>query len=154
MLFTVRRATVDDVDQLVQLRLALFQATGDLKSDEPSSELIEATQVYFLNHLPSERFIAFIAESEGRIIGTSGLVFLEKPPTDENRAGLEAYIMNMYTIPEWRGKGVATSLMQAIIHFVKTTPAKRLWLRTTEDGKHVYKNSGFVYTSQDMELYI
>jgi len=58
----------------------------------------------------------------------------------------------MYTLPEWRGRGVATQLVQEIINFVKKTDAKRIWLRTTKDGQKVYEQCGFTFTSHDMEL--
>lgn len=134
------------------MRLKLFRETGYLQSDEPSVELIEATRTYLRNNLPTDRFIAWVAEIEGRIVGMSGLVFFEKPPTEENLSGLEAYVMNIYTLPEWRGKGIATLLLKEIISMVKTTKARRIWLRTTPDGQHVYEQNGFVFTTADMEL--
>ncbi|MEJ6484591.1 GNAT family N-acetyltransferase [Nostoc punctiforme UO1] len=47
-------------------------------------------------------------------------------------SGLEAYIMNVYTIPMWRGQGIATALLKEIICFVREIEAKRLWLHFTE----------------------
>ncbi len=66
--------------------------------------------------------------------------------------GLEAYIMNMYTLPEWRGQGVATALVQSILHYVQQTSARRIWLHTTEAGRHVYEQCGFVFSEGDMEI--
>ncbi|MBA2679312.1 MAG: hypothetical protein H0U76_13060 [Ktedonobacteraceae bacterium] len=65
-MFTVRRATIDDLDALVQLRLRLFREV-DLAGSEPSLQLIEATRMYLLTHLPTERFMAWVAETEGQI---------------------------------------------------------------------------------------
>jgi GNAT superfamily N-acetyltransferase len=151
-MFTIRRAIVNDLDEFIELRLQLMRETGYLEGKQTSSKLVEATRAYLLTNLPTERFIAWVAEAESRIVGISGLVFFEKPPVEENLTGLEAYVMNMYTIPEWRGKGIAMALMQEIIHFVKTTGARRIWLHTTRDGQHVYEQSGFVFTADDMEL--
>jgi GNAT superfamily N-acetyltransferase len=146
------QSDLNDLDQIIELRLKLLREAGYLQSDEPSVELIEATRTYLRNNLPTDRFIAWVAEIEGRIVGMSGLVFFEKPPTEENLSGLEAYVMNMYTLPEWRGKGIATLLLQEIIRMIKTTKARRIWLRTTPDGQHVYEQNGFVITTADMEL--
>jgi ribosomal protein S18 acetylase RimI-like enzyme len=66
---------------------------------------------------------------------TSGLVFFQRPPYNGNLSGLEAYIMNIDTIPMWRDQGIATALLKEIISFVRATEAKRLWLHATEDGK-------------------
>jgi GNAT superfamily N-acetyltransferase len=136
----IRRATIDDLDEFIALRLKLFRESGYLRGEEPPPELIEATRIYLSENLPTERFFAWIALAEGHLIGISGLVFFQKPPTEENMTGLEAYVMNMYTLPEWRGQGVATALMQEIIKYVQSTSARRIWLHTT------------VFTHGDMEL--
>ncbi len=60
--------------------------------------------------------------------------------------------MNMYTLPAWRGRGVATALMQEIINYVQNTSARRIRLQTTKDGQPVYERCGFVFTHEDMEL--
>src|SRR6266487_158025 len=151
-MFTVRRATLNDVDALAQLRLKLFQETGELQSDEAPPALLEATQTYLRTHLLTERFLSWIAEADGEMIGISGVVFLEKPPTQTHPSGREAYVMNMYTLPQWRGKGIATALLQEIRRFVKTTNARRIWLSTTADGKHMYEENGFTPTQDEMEL--
>jgi len=151
MSFTTRRATLDDVEKLVQLRLMLFRETKDFEGEAPP-ELIEITRRYLREKIPTSQFVSWIAEVDGHMVGISGLVFFEKPPNEANRSGLEAYIMNMYTLPQWRGRGIASVLLQNLIQFVKTTTdARRIWLHTTKDGKHVYENAGFVFTTDDME---
>jgi GNAT superfamily N-acetyltransferase len=151
--FAIRRATLHDVDALVRLRFQLFRETGDLQSDEAAPELAEITRTYLTEMLPTEQFLAWIAETEeGEIIATSGVVFFTKPPTKANPHGREAYIMNMYTVPQWRSKGIATALLRALIQFVTTTTeAKRIWLHTTREGQSVYEKCGFVFTTDDME---
>ncbi len=151
--FTIRRAGLHDVDALVRLRFQLFRETGDLQSDEAAPELAEITRTYLTEALPTERFLAWIAETEeAEMIAMSGLVFFTKPPTKANLSGLEAYIMNMYTVPQWRGKGIATALVRELLRFVTTaTEAKRVWLHTTREGQSVYEKCGFVFTTDDME---
>ncbi|MEH2142223.1 GNAT family N-acetyltransferase [Nostoc sp.] len=87
-----------------------------------------------------------------QIIATSGLVFFQRPPYNSNLSGLEAYVMNVYTIPMWRGQGIPTALLKEIISFVRATEAKRLWLHATEDGKRIYEKLSFVSTSKEMEI--
>ncbi len=148
--FTTRRATLEDVEVLVQLRLQLFRETGDVTEDSPWPEVAETARTYFQENLPTEHFLAWVAEANGQIIGTSGLIFFEKPPTVKRQR--EAYIMNMYTIPEWQRRGVASALLQEIISYVRTTSARRIWLRTTEPGRQLYEKHGFVPTRDELEL--
>ncbi len=148
--FTTRRATLEDIETLVQLRLQLFRETGELKEGALLLEATEMTRAYFQENLPTEQFLAWIAEANEQIIGTSGLIFFEKPPTLKRHR--EAYIMNMYTIPEWQRKGVASALLQNVINYARTTAASRIWLRTTEPGRRLYEKYGFVSTYDELEL--
>ncbi|WP_375511373.1 GNAT family N-acetyltransferase [uncultured Nostoc sp.] len=40
-------------------------------------------------------------------------------PLQQQSLGLEAYILNVYTIPMWRGQRIATALLKQIISFVR-----------------------------------
>ena len=41
-----------------------------------------------------------------RFVGTGGVSFFQVMPTYHNPSGKKAYIMNMYTIPEYRRNGI------------------------------------------------
>ena len=124
----------------------------DTKGDSDIANLAEATRKYLGEKMPSGEFLAWVAEVDSQIVATSGLVFFQRPPYNGNLLGLEAYILNIYTIPMWRGQGIATALLKQIISFVRATEAKRLWLHTTDDGKRIYEKLGFVSTSKEMEM--
>lgn len=65
---------------------------------------------------------------------------------------LEAYILNIYTVPKWRGKGVATALVNEMVAFVRTTDIRRVWLHASRFGKHIYARTGFTVTTSEMEM--
>ncbi|HWE62017.1 MAG TPA: GNAT family N-acetyltransferase [Chloroflexota bacterium] len=148
----IRRAIPEDIDTLVQFRCRLMEEIGHLPPDADVTELAEATEQYLTDHMLDQTFIAWVAEQEGRIIGTGGLVFLERPPSPDNLAGLEAYIMNMYTVPEWRGQGVATAILRTMVDHVKASPARRIWLHATEAGAPLYERYGFTCRTNVMEM--
>jgi GNAT superfamily N-acetyltransferase len=150
--YNIRQANLDDLEALVQLRLSLLREAGNLQSDTPTAALVEAIRQYLTKTLPTGQFVAWVAQVNSEIIGTSGMVMFEKPPVYGNLLGLDAYIMNIYTVPNWRGKGVATALLREIISYVKMTDARRIWLDATEDGKRLYEKFGFVSTTKEMEL--
>jgi GNAT superfamily N-acetyltransferase len=151
-MYKIRLATLDDVETLVSLRLVFLKEVGSLSSEVDCRELGEAIRHYFVRKMPTGEFLAWVAESEGRIVATSGLTLFERPPNGANIAGLEAYLSNMYTVPDWRGRGVGTALVTAVIDHVKGTRARRIWLHATEQGRPVYEKAGFVVSKTDMEL--
>ncbi len=150
-MLSIRRATIEDTDQLVQLRLLLFEETGELVQSDAST-FAEAIHAFLIKSLPQESFLAWIAESDHRIVASSGLVPFERLPVPENLLGKEGYILNMYTLPEWRGQGLATALLQEIISFAKETGIRRLWLHATEVGRPVYEKIGFIAERDAMAL--
>ena len=152
MLPSIRQATTGDIDQLVRLRLLLFEEIGEITQDRPVDAFREATLAYLATSLQQGTFLAWVAERGNQIVATSGLVLFERPPAPSNLSGKEAYIMNMYTLPQWRGQGLATALLQEVLHFAKSASIKRLWLHATEQGRLVYEKAGFLMESSAMEL--
>ena len=146
---TIRRAEMNDLEDVIKYRLA-FLREAQSNGRELDPDVVESTRKYITEKLPSGELIVWFAEENEQIIGTSGLVFFHRPPTYHCKSGLHAYIMNMYTVPEWRGHGIASMLIQNIIDYAKTTPANLITLHATNMGKPVYQRLGFASTSDEM----
>ena len=151
-LFQIRRATSADIPILTELRLEFLRETAAFFGKEVSPDLEKATRDYISASVPSGDFLAWLAEVDGQVIGTSGLVFFKRPPTPRSLAGLDAYVLNMYTVPSWRGRGVASALLKETLEYVKTTPARRALLRATDAGRPLYEKFGFVADDEFMSL--
>jgi ribosomal protein S18 acetylase RimI-like enzyme len=140
----IRRATADDAEAMTCLRrdmqTELF--AGDARGTSPD-ELADYNRQYFLEHLPAGDFVAFLAETGGAIVATSGIVIYAAPPTGGNPTGIEGYVMNMYTVPEYRGRGIATRLLDQLIEHVRSLGGRRAWLRASDSGRPVYHRYGF-----------
>jgi GNAT superfamily N-acetyltransferase len=152
---TIRRATLDDQEVLIRLRTALFRDMDELHDQGKGKQLAAAMREFLTTDLPSERFIAWlVVDDSGEAIGCGGLVFLQKPPSMGNYSGREAYIMNMYTMPAWRGRGIASQLMGTILAFVRESGVTRVRLHATNQGRPIYERAGFRPTGTEMVLTI
>jgi GNAT superfamily N-acetyltransferase len=151
-MYKIRLANLDDVDELIRLRLDFLEEVGSLEAGVDIGELSAATRDYLVRKMPSGEFLAWVAEGEGAIVATSGVTIFERPPNGANIAGLEAYLSNMYTLPAWRGRGLGSALVATIVAHLKTTRVRRIWLHATEQGRPVYAQAGFVPGETDMEL--
>lgn len=49
-----------------------------------------------------------------------------------NISGREGYILNIYTLPNYRKKGMAGKLVNTIIDYAKENEIKRLWLNSSK----------------------
>lgn len=148
----VRRATAEDIEQLTALRVTYFRHFGELGDDQQARTFAELTERYLRTALPADEFVAWIAEVDGQIVATSGLVIIQRPPYPANPDGREAYLMNMFTLPDWRGKGLAEQLVRALLDYVQSGKAKRMWLHASADGRPLYERLGFTELRGEMEL--
>jgi len=150
--FTIRRASSDDIEELVELRLEMQReiAAGDKEVDWTA--VGEACRRYFAKTLPSGQFIVFVAEAEGRIIATSGLSFVSRPPSGTSYSRSEGYVTNIYAVSAWRGRGVATALLKATMEHAKHQGARLVYLHTSDAGRPVYEKLGFAEYPRYMQL--
>ena len=148
-MWTIRRATLDDIDVLTDLRQRFLEEIGYGSDAVPN-----AVRSYLTGAIPTGDFVAFVAESDGQIIATSGVQVFQKPPHARNLSGKEGFVLNMFTLPEWRGRGIATGLMEKIMVFVREEGATCIRLHTSEDGLGIYKKLGFRPDNSEMVLYL
>jgi len=146
----LRRATIKDLKALIRYRVALFQEMGHLNDLSTEKSFRETLERYFIEALSKNEFISWIAEINGNIIASSGLVIFKKPPTPRNLSGKEAYIMNMYTSSEWRKRGVATRLFEEIFSFLQEINIETMSLHATDIGRSFYEKMGFSTTDSEM----
>ncbi len=137
----LRRATLDDIELLVDLRIAIQKAVGMVDGDRRA--VADASREYFRDKVPSGEYISFFAEAEGEVAGVGGIVLFRKPPHPGNLSGVEGYILNMYTRPDWRRKGIASRILDALLAEAREHNAGLVWLRATETGRLVYEQHGF-----------
>lgn len=148
----IRRAKLDDVPALVYLRKALFKEMGLLKGNKDGLLFEKVCKNYFKHSIPKEEFLAWIAENDGKIVATGGLVFFQKPPDPRNRTGKEAYLINFYTLPEWRRLGIASQMIDEIFSYLKRLGITLFRLHTTEIARNIYEKNGFSFVDNEMVL--
>jgi len=144
-----RRANINDIEFLVDYRVRFLNELYNHPEDDENEILRKALRQYFSEAIPSNNFIAWLAEYNGKIIGTSGMVVWRMPA---RYGGLESgrlgYILNLYTVPEARRKGICTRLLNELIKEAKSLGLKYLHLHSSEEGRNIYRKAGFVEPDQ------
>jgi len=146
----IRSAGVEDREALVTLRRALFQEMG-YGDEDLLDRVADASDRYLATAMPRGEFRAWVAEAGGEVVASGGLVFHAGPPTATNLDGVEGYIMNVYTRPGWRRRGIATAILQAILHDLRGQGIPLASLHTTPSGQAIYERAGF-QPSPEMRL--
>lgn len=73
-------------------------------------------------------------------------------PTYHNPSGKKAYIMNMYTSPEYRRKGDCVQDIRSVSCGGKRKGITSISLEATTLGRPLYEKYGFINMNNEMEL--
>lgn len=147
----VREATPEDIPQLVKLRMQLFAEVGEIESLASSPALRDATEAFFAHAIANGSSKSWLADADGTVVATGTLAVFCRPPYPGNISGREAYLLNMYTMPAYRRKGLATQLLNLITEYAKSQDFGKVWLHASPEGRPLYERFGFVSNPAAME---
>ncbi len=148
-----RRATAEDLDELVEMRMAMRAEREDSDCKISLEDFRARTAEYFRAHIPDGSFIAWVAIDIGAIVATGGLCMHHVPPTYANPSGKVAYLVNMYTAPKHRGQGIASKLLEYLVEEARQSGCDRVALNTSKAGRRVYEKYGFTDVPGEMEFF-
>jgi GNAT superfamily N-acetyltransferase len=144
-----RRATIADVPILIDYRIRFLNELYRHPEDDETEILRKSLLEYFRKAVPSDDFIAWLAEYDGKAIATGGMVVQQIPARYGGvESGKLGYLLNFYTIPEARRKGICTRLLSELIREAKSLGLKYLYLHASKDGINIYRKAGFVEPDQ------
>jgi GNAT superfamily N-acetyltransferase len=140
-----RPAVNKDVPDLVNQRIQFLNEHFNHPENDETAVVRKSLQEYFAKAILAKDFIAWLAEYEGKIIATSGMVVWQKPALYGGvESGRLGYLLNFYTVPEARRKGIATRLLNELIKEAKSLGLRYLHLHASKDGINIYRKAGFV----------
>jgi GNAT superfamily N-acetyltransferase len=90
----------------------------------------------------------FAVNAGGAVVSGAGLWLLDWPPGPTGIAPFRGYILNVYTEPAYRKRGLARSLVQAIIEWCHAQGIYAISLHASDEGRPIYESLGFVQTNE------
>ena len=155
--FKIRRATVSDADVIAWRRARMFQDMGDVSGD--AFEILRAkARVRLKEWLESGDYIGWLAtpaDKRETVVGGAGvqLQSILPRPLDASTIGEgpQGTIVNVFTEPQWRRRGISSLLVEEIVTWSKDQRIERLLLHASDEGRSLYEQFGFV-ASNEMRL--
>lgn len=151
MAFVYRMATIEDLDILTETRIEVLRAANQLSDDADLSEVKAQSHRYYQAALMDESHCACLVFDGEKFVGAGGISYYQVMPTYHNPTGRKAYIMNMYTRPEYRRKGIATKTLDLLMANAKGRGITAISLEATQMGRPLYEKYGFVPMKDEME---
>jgi len=149
----IRRATLDDIATLVHHRVGMFRDMGEI-TERTERQLMEASEAFFRATVASGEYLTWLATTSDApevVVGGAGLwlrPMIPRPLTNEVAQGVEGLVVNVYTEPAWRRRGIAALLMRHLLDYTREHHILRVLLHASNDGRPLYESMGFVPTSE------
>ena len=150
--YKYKKATIEDINELVRTRIIVLRAANKLTDDTDMTKVEQESYTYYKSALENGGHIAYLVYDNEAFIGAGGVSFYQVMPTYHNPTGKKAYIMNMYTAPEYRKQGIAIDTLDLLVKEAKKQGVTQITLEATEMGRPLYEKYGFVKMKDEMEL--
>ena len=147
-----RKATIVDLEILTETRIEVLRAANQLNNDVDMSNVKKQSFEYYQNSLKNGSHVAYLIFDDETFVGAGGISYFQVMPTYHNPTGKKAYIMNMYTKPEYRRKGIASKTLDLLVTDAKSKGITAISLEATEMGRALYTKYGFIKMNHEMEL--
>lgn len=135
---TIEKASLQDLDELMAWRMEVLHEVFGIPSNTDTAALEQANREYYEQALSCGEHIACFALCDGRRVGCGGACLQREMPSPDNPTGLCAYLMNIYTRPQYRRLHVGSTIVGWLVEQVKQLGAGKIYLETSEIGRAMY----------------
>jgi GNAT superfamily N-acetyltransferase len=140
---SIRKVGEADIASMIASRIDYLTEMQGERESRFVEQLKNDLSGFFHRSIADGSVVAFLAEYEGTALSYGAMV-LREIPGDFNRSSyLEGDILNMYTIPHARRKGISTLILNRLINEAKALGVTKLALHTSKDGEKLYRSVGF-----------
>jgi len=142
-----RRLSKEYLETFIQMRITQLREEGA----KEEIDLAPALRDYYNRHMADGTFVSWIAFDGEKIIGTSGMSFVEKPPYFGCPSGKMGLLSSMYTDPEYRRQGIAKELLDRVVKEARNYGCGTVQITASDMGVKLYAAYGFIHNGNFMQ---
>jgi GNAT superfamily N-acetyltransferase len=152
--YTIRHATVVDAPIIARHRVAMFRDMGDVPTEALAAELMGKSTSALTTLLGQGVYVGWLAiDRSDRVIAGAGADLKPQLPRISHDGARVVtaplpLVVNVYTEPAWRGKGIARALMQKVMDWARVQGSDRVVLHASAAGRPLYQSLGFIPTNE------
>ena len=145
----IREITPADVETIARMRVQML----DEITDEPLPWQLEGSVRRFVwKHMQDNTCLGVVAEDEGMVIADAVIYLFETMPDEVNVRGLTAMLYNVYTLPEYRGRGIMAQMLPEVIRLAREAGAVELKMTAEKKAIPLYERMGFHVNDDAMKM--
>ena len=147
MAIEYRKLCEKDLDIFIEMRINQLREEG-AKED---IDLKPALRDYYIRHMKDGTFVSWIAVDDEKIIGTSGMSFVEKPPYFGCPSGKMGLLSSMFTNADYRRMGIAKELLHRVVKEAQNYGCGTIQITASDMGVKLYTAYGLVHNGNFMQ---
>ena len=150
---TYRKLTQSDLDTFINMRITQLteEYTTEGREVPKNVDLAAALKAYYEKHMTEDTFVSWLALDGEKIIGTSGMSFVEKPPYFTCPTGRLGLLSSMFTDPDYRRMGIAKELLHRVVEEARTYGCGAVQITASDMGVKLYSAYGFEHNGNFMQ---
>lgn len=142
-----KRLTEKELDIFIEMRINQLREEGA----KENIDLKPALKDYYNRHMEDGTFVSWIAMDGDKIIGTSGMSFVEKPPYFGCPSGKMGLLSSMFTNPNYRRMGIAKELLNKVVEEARAYGCGTVQITASDMGVKLYTAYGFTHNGNFMQ---
>ena len=142
-----KKLTEKELEVFIDMRINQLREEG-AKED---IDLKPALRGYYNRHMADGTFVSWLAVDGGKIVGTSGMSFVEKPPYFGCLSGKIGLLSSMFTSEAYRRQGIAKELLARVMNEAKEYGCGAVQITASDMGVLLYTDFGFVKNGNFMQ---
>ena len=147
-----KKLTEAELGTFIDMRIS--QLTEEYESEgrevPKNVNLKQALFDYYHKHMADGTFVSWLAMDGDRIVGTSGMSFVEKPPYYTCPLGKLGLLSSMFTDPAYRRMGIAKELLNRVVGEARSYGCGAVHITASDMGVKLYTAYGFKHNGNFM----
>ena len=142
-----RRLTKKELDIFIEIRICQLREEGAAEDLDLKPALMD----YYNRHMADGTVVSWLAVDGDKIVGTSGMSFVEKPPYFSCPTGKIGLLSSMFTSKDYRRRGIAKELLSRVVNEAKEYGCGSVQITASDMGVLLYPDFGFVKNGNFMQ---
>ncbi len=142
-----KQLSENELETFITMRIRQLREEGAMED----IDLRPALRSYYKKHMNDGTFVSWIALDGEKIVGTSGMSFVEKPPYFGCPSGRIGLLSSMFTDDDYRRRGIAKKLLSLVVEEAKKYGCGTIQITASDMGVLLYTDFGFVKNGNFMQ---
>jgi GNAT superfamily N-acetyltransferase len=150
--YQIRVATSGDWSALAKMRYRFRAEVGS--PTEKKSRFLRRCKSWMKKAFgaDSSAWRCWVVDDGKQLLGQVCVQLFEKMPNPVNEPEVHAYLTNFYVVPEMRGRGLGSELLNHALSWCRAHGADAVILWATAESKSLYRRCGFARSADLLQL--